>query len=203
MTNFDSDAALDALLGAADDAVLNAVHDGLDLTAGREAILRTRTEPEDGGERRCSALTALLSAPDRAAAHVDQRVTGSVADDNALVDELLELLDDALDALFGLRHSMIRSSCYVPTYEPGVLLESLMDGLRNRTVSERFALATLEEAQEHLLQVHHQLLQQSSAAREGLANQVGRLHDRLTEARPLVVRLFADEGECSFLPSSW
>ncbi|MER7694682.1 hypothetical protein, partial [Streptomyces sp. NPDC097610] len=38
MTHFDSDAELDALLRSADEAVLTAVEDGLDLDAGRAVL---------------------------------------------------------------------------------------------------------------------------------------------------------------------
>ncbi|MFJ2407077.1 pentapeptide repeat-containing protein [Streptomyces xanthochromogenes] len=48
MNDFDSDAALDALLNTADDAVLVAVETGLDFDAGRAALLDTAPRPEWG-----------------------------------------------------------------------------------------------------------------------------------------------------------
>ncbi|MFE7116800.1 hypothetical protein ACFU99_15430 [Streptomyces sp. NPDC057654] len=45
MPHFDSDAALDALLAEADNAVLTAVDERLDLDAGRAALFTSVTTP--------------------------------------------------------------------------------------------------------------------------------------------------------------
>jgi hypothetical protein len=67
MTHFDSDAELDALLRSADEAVLTAVEDGLDLDVGRAVLFAQVTVRERGDRQpppgRSARTAASLTSP--------------------------------------------------------------------------------------------------------------------------------------------
>ncbi|MFC6064363.1 hypothetical protein [Streptomyces ochraceiscleroticus] len=224
MTNFDSDAALDALLGAADDAVLGALTDGLDLVNGLSATGVTpapaprgsragtpgpevaEAAPQDERPRAPEAPDPL-PAPLPASSDSPSSAHGSApADDNVLVSELLELLQTALEQLDTLQRSLDRLPYSVSVEAVSAPLAWLREGVALRTADAAFALGALGQAERLLKRSYRQLLVGKLVVAEEsdvLVRSKQRAHSllRLVQAaRPLVVRLFADETDCSALP---
>lgn len=196
MTPYDTDTALDALLGQADDAVLSAVQDGLDLTAGRRAL-----RPNSGVLERSMQLMTVWAA----SVHDNLQFRGPDGPpcENGLLVELLAVLNEA-----GRAARILQSSLESPAYGEMLLgvamrLRMLADTARQRKADGPPTLRTLEQSREIVAQIRDSLANVDGldgVEVDGLADRFAVLDDLLTRAHALVVRLFADDGEPSFLP---
>ncbi|MEU5647644.1 hypothetical protein [Streptomyces milbemycinicus] len=224
MTHFDSDAELDALLQSADDAVLTAVNDGLDLDAGRAALFSLVTTPE-GGDRQPpgwvispdGTVTDFAGIPVEHTYEYEVSFDGSVmqvvcwpstVETNDLVNRILDLLDEISHDLDGLRRwldCVSEGKPLVPgrVEKAATWLAALVLGVRERNMSEGAALSSIHMVRHELRQVRMVLRQFFRDGDEAVWQitraRLDRLTSSLTTARCLVQVLFADEGEHSSL----
>ncbi|MGV9884479.1 hypothetical protein [Streptomyces sp. NPDC003006] len=220
MTHFDSDAALDALLEVADDAVLTAVEARLDLDTGRAALFALVTKPERGDRPAASwkfgpdgTVTDFAGIPVEPIHHHDVQVEGDTLhwsctiDLNNLVNEILELLCKIADDLESLQRWMGAMSSEQPL-APGraetaaTMLGSLVLGVRERNMHEEMALGLVSAAFEETRTMRTEL-RNAHAHRmfdgdwSWADHQCRQILNSLEAAQPLVTKLFADDGEDS------
>ncbi|MFC8125751.1 hypothetical protein [Streptomyces sp. NPDC057302] len=192
MTTYDSDIALDALLAQADDAVLTAVEDGLDLAAGNRALHAAVPTAYRRGARTADWMAAIerfqRQGPDDPAGV-----------DNALLHELLSVLGEAGRAARTLRGRMEASPDGVQLQYVSNRLSALANGARRRMANGPAALRALEEIRRSVARILSSLEDIDGEA-HGLAAHFVLFDDLLVQAHALVVRLFADHGERPFLP---
>lgn len=197
MTTYDSDTALDALLGRADEAVLAAVEDGLDLAAGRGAM-RAAARPTNWRPAQAADWTAAIGL-------IRYGGVGAPAPcaENALLRELLGVLDEAERAARKL-HSSLDSAAYGEMLLVVALrLQSLADTARLREADGPPTLRTLDQSRRIVARIQDGLADiegLDGLERLGLTDLFALFDELLVRAQALVVRLFADDGELSFLP---
>ncbi|MFJ3800003.1 hypothetical protein ACIPSJ_27440 [Streptomyces sp. NPDC090088] len=219
MTHFDSDAELDAVLRSADEAVLTAVEDGLDLDAGRAVLFAQVTACEredrqppgwkigpDGSVIDFAGISVEAALQRDNQAHGSRRLRASVNDVNGRVTQILDLLDRISYDLDLLRRWLDCVSEGRPL-GPGhvenaaTLLAALVVGVRERNMSEETALGLVAQARtvlrKLLVQIHLNIggEEDRSSAVKRLLN----LNLALVATNSLVVELFADDGDQSFL----
>ncbi|MEV0529934.1 hypothetical protein AB0I66_41655 [Streptomyces sp. NPDC050439] len=196
MTAYDSDAALDALLAGADDAVLAAVEGGLDRTAGQRA-LHTRAQ-----YTRAQPSTLLADA---AAVYMvaHQRSADAAHCENALLAELLDVLAEAGRATRMLR-CRLEEPQHLAHLEAAIgLLRILAGAARQRAMDGPTTLRALDMVRRHVGCVKDGIADMEGideADLAGLPEHFALLEDLLVQAKALAVRLFADDGEMSLLP---
>ncbi|MFI0820767.1 hypothetical protein ACH4TX_32180 [Streptomyces sp. NPDC021098] len=224
MTHFDSDAALDALLQTADDAVLTAVNDGLDLDAGRAALFTLVTTPERGDRQPPSwtispdgTVTDFAGIPVEDTCQYEVRLEGpatrvvrwpGTVETNDLVNRILDLLDQISHDLDGLRrwlNCLSEDEPLVPgrVENAATWLAALVMGVQERNMSEETAVSSIHMVRHELREMQRRL---SPFFRNGARTDVqvtqgrlNRLTDLLTAAKSLVQMLFADEGDHSYV----
>jgi hypothetical protein len=222
MTHFDSDAELDALLRSADEAVLTAVEDGLDLDAGRAVLFAQVTVRERGDRQPPSwkigpdgSVTDFAGIPVEAALQRDLYANGSVRhrtsvnDVNGRVTKILDLLDRIsidLDVLRRWLDCMSKERRLVPGYveNTATLLAALVVGVRERNMSEQTALGLVGQAKVVLRTLWADLRRHIEGKwdeedQRSAANRLLNLDLALVAAQSLVVELFADDGDQSSL----
>ncbi|MEU2736320.1 hypothetical protein ABZ656_13010 [Streptomyces sp. NPDC007095] len=164
MTRFDSDAELDALLRSADEAVLTAVEDGLDLDAGR-AVLFAQVTVRDRGDRqppagrsaRTGASPIFAGILVEAALQREMHANGSVRhrtsvnDVTGRVTQILDLLDRIsydLDLLRQWLDCMSEGRPLGPGHveNAATLLAALVVGGRERNMSQETVLGLVAQA---------------------------------------------------------
>lgn len=222
MTHYDSDAELDALLRSADDAVLTAVEEGLDLDAGRAVLFAQVTVREHGDRQPPSwkigpdgSVTDFAGIPVEAALQRETYANGSVRhctsvnDVNGRVTKILDLLDAISYDLDLLRRWLDCMSDGRPL-GPGhvenaaTLLAALVVGVRERNLSEETALGLVEQAKKVLRTLWTDLRPQIEGKwdqedQRSAANRLLNLDLALVAAKSRVAELFADDGDQSSL----
>ncbi|MFF4795483.1 hypothetical protein ACFY2M_38510 [Streptomyces sp. NPDC001276] len=197
MTHYDSDAELDALLRSADDAVLTAVEDGLDLDAGR-AVLFAQVTIREHGDRQPPGWKI---GPNGSVRHSTR-----VHDVNGRVTKILDLLDQIsydLDLLRRWLDCLSEGRPLGPGHveNAAILLAALAVGVRERNMSEETALGLVEQAKTVLrtlwtdVRPHIEGEEDQRSAADRLLN----LELALVATNSLVVELFADDGDQSSL----
>ncbi|MEU2287842.1 hypothetical protein ABZ614_39065 [Streptomyces sp. NPDC013178] len=222
MTHFDSDAELDALLRSADDAVLTAVEDSLDLDAGRAVLFAQVTVPERGDRQPPSwkigpdgSVTDFAGIPVEADLQRDLYANGSVQhrtsvnDVNGRVTKILDLLDRIsidLDVLRRWLDCMSEEHRLVPGYveNTATLLAALVVGVRERNMSEQTALGLVGQAKTVLRTLWADLRRRIEGKwdeedQQSASKRILNLDLALGVAKSLVVELFADDGDQSSL----
>ncbi|MGB8947103.1 MAG: hypothetical protein WCD21_43755 [Streptomyces sp.] len=197
MTTYDSDAALDALLTRADDAVLAAVEDGLDLTAGRNALLSVEPTHEWTPTMTAQGLAAVAEWP--AAATLLPAAHAPAGAENALLRQLLSVLGEAGRAALLLHCRLDIPSQGELLHEVARRLRILADTARMRKADGPTALRTLEVFRQCVAQIWDDLPDLDGESFPGLAAHFAVFDELLVQAQSLVVRLFADDGETCFL----
>ncbi|MEU7664350.1 hypothetical protein [Streptomyces lincolnensis] len=219
MTHYDSDAELDALLRSADDAVLAAVEDSLDLDAGR-AVLFAQVTVREHGDRQPpgwkigpdGSVTDFAGIPVEAALQREIYPNGSVRrstrvnDVNGRVTNILDLLDQIsydLDLLRRWLDCLSEGRPLGPGHveNAATLLAALVVGVRERNMSEQTAIGLVEQAKTVLrtlwteVRPHLEGEEDQRSAADRLLN----LELALVATKSLVVELFADDGDQSSL----
>jgi hypothetical protein len=219
MTHFDSDAELDALLQTADEAVLTAVEDTLDLDAGRAAIFALVTTPDRGDQQppswtigRDGTVTDFAGIPVEPTYQHEIRIEGSVMhwsctiETNDLVNQILELVDEIsydLDLFRRWLDCLSDDEPLVPgrVENAATWLAVLVMGVRERNMSEQMAVDTVGKIRHELRLIQAELrpcFDGKAEDRKATHVRISRLDRSLTTAKRLVEKLFADDGDHSF-----
>ncbi|MFJ1562446.1 hypothetical protein [Streptomyces mirabilis] len=219
MTHYDSDAELDALLRSADDAVLTAVENGLDLDAGR-AVLFAQVTVREHGDRQPpgrkigpdGSVTDFAGIPVEAALQREIYPNGSVRhraivnDVNGRVTQILDLLDRIsydLDLLRRWLDCMSEGRPLGPGHveNAATLLAALVVGVRERNMSEETALDLVQQAKTVLRRLWTDVRPhiEGEEDQRSAANRLLNLELALVSTKSLVVELFADDGDQSSL----
>ncbi|MFC5959038.1 hypothetical protein ACFP51_32765 [Streptomyces pratens] len=222
MTHFDSDAELDALLHSADDAVLTALEEGLNLDAGRAALFAQVTVREGGDRQPPSwkigpdgSVTDFAGIPVEATsqreihAHRLQRHCTRANDVNGRVTQILNLLDQIsydLDLLRRWLDCMSEQQPLGPGHveNAATLLAALVVGVSERNMSAKEALGLVEEAKTVLRTLWLELRPHierwwNADDQHAAANRILNLDLALVAVKSLVAELFADDGDQSAL----
>ncbi|MFJ2736036.1 hypothetical protein [Streptomyces sp. NPDC087317] len=219
MTHYDSDAELDALLRSADDAVLTAVEESLDLDAGR-AVLFAQVTVREHGDRQPpgwkigpdGSVTDFAGIPVEAALQREIYPNGSVRhstrvnDVNGRVTNILDLLDQIsydLDLFRRWLDCLSEGQPLGPGHveNAATLLAALVVGVRERNMSEETALGLVEQAKTVLRTLWTEVRPhlEGEEDQRSAADRLRNLELALVATKSLVAELFADDGDQSSL----
>lgn len=185
----DSDSALDALLGRADEAVLTTVQASLNQAADPAAV---------GNEALVQHYTSLGSELIAARRRLPTRQASPWEESNGLLIELLEVLRQAADTTERLERT---SAMFTGAR---IQLQVLAEATRRREADGRDAIIVLGEIRDRLGLIQRKVLLNlgvyESPTGELILSSFRSLDELLLRAHDLMVRLFADDGELAFFP---